>query len=1104
MNRTKRQVNDVRCIRITVQAILIAILFSLPAFVMAEDERYILNDHTERLDLYPSMMMYKDRSRTMTPEDALEALSGNEFVQSSEVDQRSGFFKTATWLSVQVENQSDQDDWLIEFAFPLIYELAVYEVEDQTPVPLYETGAVGFPFDHREVRHRHFLFPVTVGQSETAHYLIRAKGGGDLHPPITLQTPRYQTERMQQDLILLGIFYGIVGVMILYNLFLFVSLKIRSYLYYVLAMFCTLMGKISINGVGFQYLWPESPGWNLISTPFWVSLGSIFILLFTRSFLETDRHFPYFLKMAFFLIIWHGVVIALLFVAHIPALNLMIAGALATFVTVLITAFRSLIRGVRQARFFFLGWLIFLSGVTVTILERAAVIPYSLFAEYAGQGAMTAEVVLLSLALADKIQIMREEKAAAEEEARESQQEALENLRKADALKNEFLAVTSHELRTPLYGMIGIAESLKEGAAGEPPEDMKDQLDTIVASGNRLAHLINDILDFSKLKHGSLRLDVKAVDVKHLASFVTAVTGPLIAGKPVLMQIDMPDDLPRVKADPNRIQQVLYNLVGNAIKFTEKGRITLSAKAAGKFVTVRVSDTGIGIPKQERDAIFDPFVQVDQLSDHRPDGTGIGLTITKQLLELHDSRLEVDTDTEEGASFFFALPIHQESEDVREATEIPEVYTAPPAERNTQRYTVGSAKARILIADDEPVNLQVLTNQLSLEGYETHLASSGEEVLDFIAAESFDLIILDLMMPGISGYEVCVSLREDFSLVDLPILMLTAKSGLDDKVIAFEAGANDYLVKPCERLELTSRVRTLIRIKKMNEELKALNVELEEKVAERTKALGTSNEALTRANKSLVAAEDARKQLLSNIAHELGTPVALIHSYMQSVRAGLIAMDDPYYHQQVEKKIQILNRLISDLFDLARFEQDHKILQRETFSVSDWLTKVDETCRFEVTQHHRRYEGPEIGAFEPYKREWYCHVDVERMDQVLSNLIVNSVKFTTEDDGTIRITAEWDLNERKLVIGIHDNGAGIPKEAVPFMFDRFYRAGDHSGFKPKGSGLGLAIVKQIIESHGGEVDVTSEQGKGTSFFITVPMINRRELKDLADDYDRGR
>ena len=1096
--------NDMRCFRMTILVMLIVLLVRLPTFVMAEGERYILDDDTDRLNLYPSMMMYKDRSRTMTPEDALKALYRDEFVRSGDVDQRSGFFKTATWLSVHVENHSAQTDWLMEFAFPLIYELAVYEVEGDSAVPLYETGAVGFPFDHREIRHRHFLFPVTIEEDTTTHYLIRAKGGGDLHPPITLQTPRYQTERMQQDLILLGIFYGIIGVMILYNLFLFVSLRIRSYLYYVLAMFCTLMGKISINGVGFQYLWPESSAWNLISTPFWVSLGSIFILLFTRSFLETDRHFPPFVKWARLLMIGHGIVIALLFVTHIPALNLMIAGALGTFVTVLITALRSLIRGVRQARFFFLGWLIFLSGVSVTILERAAVIPYSLFAEYAGQGAMTAEVVLLSLALADKIQIMREEKAAAEEEARESQQEALENLRKADALKNEFLAVTSHELRTPLYGMIGIAESLKEGAAGEPPGDMKDQLDTIVASGNRLTHLINDILAFSKLKHGSLRLDEKAVDVKHLASFVTAVTGPLISGKPVVMQINMPDDLPRVIADPNRIQQVLYNLVGNAIKFTEKGKITLSAKTSGKYVIVRVSDTGAGIPNNERDAIFDPFVQIDQLADHQPDGTGIGLTITKQLLKLHDSRLEVDTDTEEGSSFSFSLPIDQETEEAGEEAETPEVYVAPPAKNHVQPLTTGSAKGRILIADDEPVNLQVLTNQLSLEGYDTHLASSGEEVLDCIEAESFDLIILDLMMPGVSGYEVCVSLRKVYSLVDLPVLMLTAKSELDDKVIAFEAGANDYLVKPCERLELTSRVRSLIRIKKMNEELKALNAELEEKVAQRTKALGTSNEALTRVNESLVAAEDARKQLLSNIAHELGTPVALIHSYMQSVKSGLITIDDPYYHQQVEKKIQMLNRLISDLFDLARFEQDHKILQRETFSVPAWLTKVDETCRFEVIQHNRRYEGPEIEAFEPDKKEWYCHVDVERMDQVLSNLIVNSVKFTTEEDGNIRITAEWDLNRRKLIVGIHDNGAGIPKDALPYMFERFYRAGDHSGFKPKGSGLGLAIVKQIMESHGGEVDVTSEQGEGTSFFVTLPMINRKELDDRADDYDRGR
>ena len=161
-------------------------------------------------------------------------------------------------------------------------------------------------------------------------------------------------------------------------------------------------------------------------------------------------------------------------------------------------------------------------------------------------------------------------------------------------------------------------------------------------------------------------------------------------------------------------------------------------------------------------------------------------------------------------------------------------------------------RAKILVADDEPVNLQVLMNQLTLEGYEVITASNGEEVLRIIDEQSIELLILDIMMPKMSGYEVCQRLRKKYSLMELPILMLTAKSQVRDKITSFEVGANDYLAKPCDKQELLSRVKTLIRLRSLNQKLITMNLQLEEKVKERTQALEVANDDLTKMNDDLI------------------------------------------------------------------------------------------------------------------------------------------------------------------------------------------------------------------------------------------------------------
>ncbi|HEY9300696.1 MAG TPA: ATP-binding protein, partial [Phormidium sp.] len=371
-----------------------------------------------------------------------------------------------------------------------------------------------------------------------------------------------------------------------------------------------------------------------------------------------------------------------------------------------------------------------------------------------------------------------------------------------DKLKDEFLANTSHEIRTPLNGIIGIAESLIDGATGKLPEKTVSNLGMIASSGRRLSHLINDILDFSKLRHQNIELQIKPVGVRELAEIVLMLSQPLVGKKSLQLINSISPNIPVVDADENRIQQILHNLIGNAIKFTETGKIEVSAKVVKGQVAITVSDTGIGIPADKLERIFESFEQADGSTAREYGGTGLGLAITKQLVELHGGEIHVSSIVEQGSQFTFTLPISQNQ--VKSNSAVSPISSTVKTLELTQEhqilneaYRMETGGFKILIVDDEPINLQVLVNNLSLERYAITQANNGLEALAIIEGGfKPDLILLDVMMPRMTGYEVAQKIREKFLAIELPIVMLTAKNQTSDLVEGFISGANDYLNKP--------------------------------------------------------------------------------------------------------------------------------------------------------------------------------------------------------------------------------------------------------------------------------------------------------------------
>jgi len=398
-----------------------------------------------------------------------------------------------------------------------------------------------------------------------------------------------------------------------------------------------------------------------------------------------------------------------------------------------------------------------------------------------------------------------------------------ERLRKVDKLKDEFLANTSHELRTPLNGIIGITESLLDGVTGKLPEKTQTNLSLVIASGRRLASLVDDLLDFSRLKRQDLQLQRQPVDLRVLAEVVLKFSEPLLAGKKLALQNDIPADLPPIEGDENRLQQILHNLIGNAIKFTESGSVRVFAEQHNGMVALSVRDTGIGIPADKFESIFQSFEQVDASIAREYGGTGLGLTITKQLVELHGGKIWVESELGKGSTFTFTLPISEARPATATATDLSKVREISAGDFGEQmevRPFNGNGKQgefHVLIVDDEPVNHQVLANHLASMPYEIMQAFNGEQALRALSnGRKFDLVLLDIMMPRMSGYEVCQKIRETHLPTQLPVIMVTAKNQVSDLVEGFLAGANDYLAKPFSKNELLARMKTHLNLLQIN------------------------------------------------------------------------------------------------------------------------------------------------------------------------------------------------------------------------------------------------------------------------------------------------
>lgn len=410
-------------------------------------------------------------------------------------------------------------------------------------------------------------------------------------------------------------------------------------------------------------------------------------------------------------------------------------------------------------------------------------------------------------------------------------------LQRIDKLKDDFLANTTHELRTPLNGMIGMAESLQAEIGHKVSEEAVAKIGTIIASGRRLGNLTNDVLDFSRLKNKDIVLNCKSVDLKTLTSVVFSVLRPLADKKSLTLINHVNANTPPLHGDEDRLQQILYNLVGNSIKFTDTGSITVSCVVRDKLVEVTVSDTGVGIAPDHLETIFAPYEQSHLTQGKSYGGTGLGLAIVSKLVDLHHGSIKTESATGKGSHFTFTIPastgVKRVVENQTPALPVESGHTMKAIEALHYKLHNDMCEKSVLVVEDDPVNLQVVASHFLTASIDFATAGDGFEALSMIDEYGLPaIILLDIMMPKMDGYELCRQLRERFSSAELPIILLTARIDVDSLVKGFDIGANDYLTKPFSKDELLARVRTQLKLREAYQTLKE-NMQLKKEIERR-------------------------------------------------------------------------------------------------------------------------------------------------------------------------------------------------------------------------------------------------------------------------------
>ncbi len=680
------------------------------------------------------------------------------------------------------------------------------------------------------------------------------------------------------------------------------------------------------------------------------------------------------------------------------------------------------------------------------------------------------------------------DRASELKEVNEKLATANERLRDLDKMKSRFFANISHDLRTPLTLILAPLELMLSAEAGPLTEEQTDQLDGIRRSAMELLKLINDLLDLSRLEETRMTLQVNPVDLSAHLNRLTDFAQPLARRKNIELKLAVDEGI-KIDADEDKLERALVNLLSNALKFTDaEGTVSITARTIADYAQVEIKDTGIGIPEDALSSVFDRFGQVDPSITKRRGGSGIGLSLAKEFVELHRGRLTVTSKLGEGSAFLVEIPIGLSSQlsihptpqatpegpstDPRESEKpgIPEwtdqllarpEYRFMSIDKATERRSVvprtrsdGFKAARILIADD---NAEVLkyVQQLLLDKYDVWTAEDGQQAWDLLVTHRHDLVIADVMMPKMSGLELCKRIKVDARTQDTPVILLTARGDVEHRVEGEAMGADKYFTKPFNQRELRVAISNLL-----------------EGRARRMEAGARKRSATV-------------ETLLSGMAHELHNAcqqvTTALSAYWKLAKKGSTdkdrkgAMSDAELvdrlHQMEGISGRALERITTVVKSLSQYAQNQMQVPWTDLDLDELIAREVNL----ITGSHNK--GIELKLL--LQSGATIRGPQEEIRQMVLNIVENAVQAV--DVGGI-VEVGTSLKQGKVCLRVCDNGCGIPADQRERVFDPFFTTKTPG----KGMGLGLALCKRTVIDLGGTIELKTNEGVGTEVYIELP------------------
>ena len=690
-----------------------------------------------------------------------------------------------------------------------------------------------------------------------------------------------------------------------------------------------------------------------------------------------------------------------------------------------------------------------------------------------------------------------EERTAELAQAHTQLELSYKKLQELDRVKSQFFSNITHELRTPLTLILAPIESILEGETGDFSENQRTYLNPIRRNALKLLKLINDLLDLARIEEHFMRIRVEPTDMAALLTEIAEHATPLAARKKIDLELEIQPDCVPIYADAEKIERAVINLVSNALKFTDDGgRVVLKLEHGEGEVVVAVQDNGIGIPAKLMDRIFKRFSQADGSVTRRFGGTGIGLALSRELVEIHGGELKAHSTEHEGSRFEIHLKPGQEHFDPkvldrRKKTDhfddLRRVEDRGPVEWTQQllelkdyrfldieevterrlatREQAASRATKVLVVEDNLEVLRFIHQQLRDE-HMVYLGRDGVHGLELARREKPDVIVTDYMMPEMDGLTLLRELRSDTTTSDIPVIMLTAKSRIDDRMEVREAGADIYMNKPFSPRELRTAVRQLL-----ERQGRQADVFMREHVR----------------NLEVISA---------GLAHEIHNPLSYIKNGFVVISekvdsiARTLGRDDletAERTQRIQTSLDRMNRMREiSRRGIERIEQVVQLVRRyarEGYPEEPTPIKMDDAIR-------------DVGELISTTVDKQVHVDLdlqagdarvscipEEMHQVIRNLWQNALDAVGAD-GRVRVATRREQEDGVMVLEVEDDGPGIPRENLRRIFTPFFTSKEPG----KGMGLGLAISQQVVTRAGGAIAVKSSPGEGTAFRVRLPMV----------------